>query len=120
MGAIAGPRSVDSSDRSNLMRAFIIGNGINRARLSYDLMDALSPDREIVPPTALKKTERGPQTTWSLRLIIVIFMVAIGLPCSFSARLSIKRYFITRIRCHSVSPKRLKGFFRANYHLRRV
>lgn len=111
MGAIAGPRSVDSSDRSNLMRAFIIGNGINRARLSYDLMDALSPDRWFVPPTALKKTERSPQTTWSLRLIIVIFMVAIGLPCSFSARLSIKRYFITRIRCHFVSPKRLRGFF---------
>lgn len=55
MGAIAGPRSVDSSDRSNLMRAFIIGNGINRARLSYDLMDALSPDRGFVPPTELKK-----------------------------------------------------------------
>lgn len=29
MGAITEPRSVDSSDRSNLMRAFIIGNGIN-------------------------------------------------------------------------------------------
>lgn len=63
MGAI-GPRSVDSSDRSNLMRAFIIGNGINWARLSYDLMDALSLDRGIVPPTALKKkTDTGPQTT---------------------------------------------------------
>lgn len=60
MGAIAGPRSVDSSDRSNLMRAFIIGNGINRARLSYDLMDALSPDRWFVPPTALKKNRLGP------------------------------------------------------------
>lgn len=46
MGAIR-PRSVDSSDRSNLMRAFIIGNGINWARLSYDLMDALSPDRGV-------------------------------------------------------------------------
>lgn len=45
MEAIARLRSVDSSDRSNLMRAFIIGNGINRARLSYDLMDTLSPDR---------------------------------------------------------------------------
>lgn len=55
MGAIAGPRSVDSSNRSNLMRAFIIGNGINRARLSYDLMDALSPDRGFVPPTELEK-----------------------------------------------------------------
>lgn len=56
MGAIAGPRSIDPSDRSNLMRAFIIiGNGINRARLSYDLMDALSPDRGSVPPTGLKK-----------------------------------------------------------------
>lgn len=37
------------------MRAFIIGNGINWARLSYDLMDVLSPDRGIVPPNALKK-----------------------------------------------------------------
>lgn len=61
MGAIAGPRSVDSSDRSNLMRAFIIGNGINRARLSYDLMDALSSDRWFVPPTALKKNLPGPR-----------------------------------------------------------
>ncbi|CAH0727007.1 unnamed protein product, partial [Brenthis ino] len=84
MGAIVVPRSVDSSDRSNLMRAFIIGNGINCARLSYDLMDALSSDRFYVPPTALKKTDSA-STAWSLRLIIVIFMVAIGLPCSFSA-----------------------------------
>lgn len=84
MGAIVEPRSVDSSDRSNLMRAFIIGNGINCGRLSYDLMDALSPDQAYEPPTALKKTVFGP-TMWSLRLIIVIFMVAIGLPCSFSA-----------------------------------
>lgn len=60
MGAIAGPRSVDSSDRSNLMRAFIIGNGINCARLSYDLMDALSPDRGSVPPTELKKKLKKP------------------------------------------------------------
>lgn len=83
MGAIVVPRSVDSSDRSNLMHAFIIGNGINCARLSYDLMDALSSDRLYVPPTALKKPTLAPG--WSLRLIIVIFMVAIGLPCSFSA-----------------------------------
>lgn len=40
MGAIARPRSVDSSDKFKLMRAFIIGNGINWALLSYDLMDA--------------------------------------------------------------------------------
>lgn len=61
MGAIVVPRSVDSSDRSNLMRAFIIGNGINCGRLSYDLMDALSSDRLYVPPTALKKTDSGPR-----------------------------------------------------------
>ncbi|CAG9583194.1 unnamed protein product [Danaus chrysippus] len=65
MGAIVEPRSVDSSDRSNLMRAFIIGNGINCGRLSYDLMDALSPDQAYEPPTALKKTVFGP-TMWNL------------------------------------------------------
>lgn len=53
--------SVDSSDRSNLMRAFIIGNGINRARLSYDLMDALSSDRpcrRAAHATRVKKRPR--------------------------------------------------------------
>ncbi|OWR52541.1 hypothetical protein KGM_206659 [Danaus plexippus plexippus] len=64
MGAIVEPRSVDSSDRSNLMRAFIIGNGINCGRLSYDLMDALSPDQAYEPPTALKKTVFGPTMCW--------------------------------------------------------
>lgn len=110
MGAITEPRSVDSSDRSNLMRAFIIGNGINWARLSYDLMDALSPDRGFVPPTALKKTDRSPQTKWSLHLIIVIFLVAIGVPYSLGDGHSIKGGFITQIHCHFVSPKRTTTF----------
>lgn len=83
MEAIVWLRSADSSDRSNLMLAFIIGNGINRARLSYNLMDSLSLDRGAA--TVLIKNPPEPQRTWSLRLIIVIFMVAIGLPCSFRA-----------------------------------
>lgn len=48
-------------------------------------------------------------TMWSLQLIIVIFMVAIWLPCSFSS--SIKRYFKTQSLCHFLSPKSQRPHF---------